>query len=154
GNEAIDRRKPVFAIAKVGYQLEAAGRFAETDKEYVLAIAIHHLERAGVVPRACGVRLPTFVERAALLHDPTWPDGASSGPQQHFQGLPRACALEYVPGLQRELFGEPLLQPIVDAGELHAVDDALVDIERQVSCGTRKGGGDACEPVAFVVVMA
>src|SRR5262249_44882066 len=79
-HEAIDGGEPVFAVAKIGHQLEAAGRFGEADEENPLAVAVHEIERAAALARRL-LDLAAVEERGPALEDSPRADRAARRPQ-------------------------------------------------------------------------
>src|SRR6185436_6395275 len=86
-HKAVDRREPVLALTEVGNDLDAPGRFPQTDQERTLSVQLHQIERAPAVRQfvAVGKRLWIRSSRS---------DRPSRRSEQHVERLPRAPAVE------------------------------------------------------------
>src|SRR5439155_10735566 len=112
--EAVDRRKPLLAIAEVRRQLEPSGPLAEPDAQNSLTVAVDEIERA---PWLLAAQLTGVVEhlRRSRERHAVRGDCPTRGAQQHVQRVTRAPAVEHVARVQRELLDEGARQLPVDA---------------------------------------
>ena len=144
-HESVDRREPVLAIAEIRDEAEAARRLAEADEQHATPIAIDEIKSAAASAEIADI----------AKIDASRPDGAARLPQQHLERLHRSLPVEHVAPAQRELVGEPLRDAgIVDAFELDAVDDPLVDLHRQRSGRSVERHVGVREGVPIVLIAA
>jgi hypothetical protein len=107
-HQPVHGREPVFPLAEVGNDLDAARRLPQTDQERTLAVEIHQIECAAPVRQLAAVRKRLWIRSSR-------PNGPSRRLEQNVERLPRAPPVEDIARTKREFVGKGPRQLFVDA---------------------------------------